>query len=354
MSVSKMPDGRWKMTCRYTTFDGTRKQKKKEGFQTKREAQQFEREFLQKMTGSLSMSMSSLFDLYIEDAKARVKPATLFSIQTCIESRLRPAFGTMQVDKVTPLNIRQWYNALKTEESDRTGRQLESGTVTVICTRLSAIFNFACKFYGLPKNPCHGAIDYPKEKKKEMRFLSLEQFELFLAQEQSHIHRIAFETLFWSGMRVGELLALTPADIQGNQISISKTYLRMNKSDIIGTPKTPTSNRTISLPDHLAESVAEIADKTTGRVFEAATLPTLRSHCRTNCIKAGVPVIRVHDLRHSHASFLIDKGISPLLIAERLGHENVNITLRVYSHLYQSKREELTDILNNRYDSATL
>jgi integrase len=355
MSVSKMPDGRWKVTCRYTTFDGSRKQKKKEGFQTKREAQQFEKEFLQKMNGSLSMSMSSLFDLYLEDAKARVKPTTYSSIEFTIEKSLRPAFGKTAVQDVTPLAIRKWYGELQKKKSRITGGALSQTTTTMIKSRLSSIFNFAVRLYGLPSNPCANAIaEKRKEKRREMKFLTVQEYTKFRACEQNELMRIAFDTLFWTGMREGELLALAPEDVRDGKISINKTYIKLNREEIIGVPKTASSVRVISIPRFLQDELEPlITTMSGGRIFEGASASMLRNHCKRNCVKAGVPVIRVHDLRHSHASMLIDQGVQPLLIAERLGHENVTITLRVYSHLYKAKRDDLCSVLESCYDSAT-
>lgn len=356
MSVSKMPDGRWKVTCRYTTFDGTRKQKKKEGFPTKREAQQYEREFLQKMNGSLSMSMSSLLDLYLEDAKTRVKPTTYSSIVFAVEKSLRPAFGKTAVQDVTPLAVRKWYSDLQNRKSRITGGKLSQTTTAMLKSRLSSIFNFAVRLYGLPSNPCTNAVaEKRNEKKREMKFLTVQEYAKFCACEQNELMKVAFDTLFWTGMREGELLALAPEDVSDGKISITKTYIKLNGEEIIGVPKTGSSVRVVSIPHFLQEELAPlIATMSGGRLFEGTSASMLRNHCKRNCVKAGVPIIRVHDLRHSHASMLIDQGVQPLLIAERLGHENVTVTLRVYSHLYKAKRDDLCSILERCYDSATL
>lgn len=355
MSVSKMPDGRWKVTCRYTTFGGVRKQKKKEGFPTKREAQQFEREFLQKMNGSLSMSMSSLLDLYLEDAKTRVKHTTYIVLTTAVETQFRPAFGDTPVQDVTPLAVRKWIARLQSEPSERTGKPLSTSSIALAKSRLSSVFNFAMKFYGLQSNPCANATVSKKGEKREMHFLTVQEFQKFRACESNELVRIAFDTLFWTGMRIGEMLALTADDVSEKGIRVNKTYLRLGGEEMVGTPKTTSSNRTVTIPAFLYAELKPIVDVAQGggRIFEGTSAIQLRNHCKRNCEKAGVPVIRLHDLRHSHASMLIDRGVQPLLIAERLGHENVTITLRVYSHLYKAKRADLCSILEECYDSAT-
>lgn len=355
MSVSKMPDGRWKVTCRYTTFDGTRKQKKKEGFPTKREAQQFEKDFLQKMNGSLSMSMSSLFDLYLEDAKARLKPATYNNLMIITENYLRPFFGEIPVQDVTPLIVRNWFAHLQTAVSPKTKRPIAPSSATLVKTKLSSVFNFAVKYYGLKSNPCANVSAPRKTAKREMRFLTVQEFKKFRECEKNDLYRLAFDTLFWTGMREGEMLALTPGDIADGEININKTYFKLRGEEIIGTPKTASSVRKISIPAFLQDELAPLvrATEPDARIFEGVIACTLREHCTRNCAKANVPAIRVHDLRHSHASMLIDRGVQPLLVSERLGHENVTITLSVYSHLYKAKRDDLTAILEKCYESDT-
>lgn len=355
MSVSKMPDGRWKVTCRYTTFDGTRKQKKKEGFPTKREAQQFEKDFLQKMNGSLSMSMSSLFDLYLEDAKTRVKPTTYINTEIIIKNQLRPFFGSMPVQDVTPLIVRNWFIQLQTAVSPRTKRALTPSSAALAKSKLSSVFNFAAKYYGLKSNPCTNILATRKAGKREMHFLTVPEFKKFRECETDGLYRLAFDTLFWTGMREGEMLALTPVDIGNGEISITKTYFSTHGEEIVSTPKTASSVRKISIPAFLQDELAPLvrATEPDARIFEGVKASSLRKHCRRNCTKANVPAIRVHDLRHSHASMLIDQGVPALLVSERLGHENVTITLNVYSHLYKAKRDDLVSILEKCYDSAT-
>lgn len=354
MSASKMPDGRWKVTCRYKTWDGQVKQHKKEGFQTKREAQQYEKDFLAKKSGSASMKMSALLDIYLEDAQAHLKPTTYSSLKTTVDNIYRPTFGAYHVDEITPLLIRQWYNNLKTAPSKRTGKPFAASSLKLHYTRLSSIFNFACRYYGLKSNPCTHTVKHKAGAKHEIQFLTLAEFQKFRSVERAPIYKVAFDTLFWTGMRRGELLALTASDISGNRISITKNYTQVDGKEIIGTPKTESSTRTIDIPDFLLRELDPyITAAGSGRIFEAVTPSCLQRHCHINCDRAGVKQIRVHDLRHSHASLLIDRGASPLLIAERLGHENATITLQVYSHLYQSQRDNLTSILSECYENAT-
>ncbi|MEE0109668.1 MAG: site-specific integrase [Oscillospiraceae bacterium] len=126
---------------------------------------------------------------------------------------------------------------------------------------------------------------------------------------------------------------------------------RVNNQDIIQTPKTPKSKRTITLPAEIMEMVKEYGGmlydyKPTDRLFPTQKSFLTREMAR-GCKLSGVKKIRIHDLRHSHASLLIELGFAPLLISERLGHENVETTLNTYSHLYPNKHGEVAEILSN-------
>ena len=166
---------------------------------------------------------------------------------------------------------------------------------------------------------------------------------------------LAFVIPYWTGIRIGELLALTPGDIdlEKHTISITKSYQRLGKKDVVTEPKTPKSKRVIHIPEFLVadiqdyiSSVYEIKD--TDRLFPF-TKYFLEHEMKRGVKASGVKKIRIHDLRHSHASLLVELGFSPLEIAERLGHEKIETTLNTYSHLYPNKQQRLADRLEQEY-----
>lgn len=358
MSVAKMPDGRWYASCRYTTWTGERKQKKREGFKTKREAQAWEQEFVRKMSGSSDMTMSSLMDLYLKSQKSRVKASTYRTQASMINARLRPAFGQLKCSEVTPTAVHEWHSELLTTDSHKYGKPLANSSMRGMHQRLSAIFNFGVRYYGVRFNPCKDTGQVEKPKKRKISFLTLDEFNRFLAVEKRPDYYLAFEMLFWLGIREGELLALTPADIREPNVHIAATYLRMHREDQTTTPKTEGSERDVAAPAFLLEHIRSFISKAMDmqpydRIFESISADMLRKHCARNCDKAEVKKIRVHDLRHSHASLLINHGASPVLIAARLGHEKVETTLNIYSHLYPSQEDNLMSVLGECYDSVT-
>ena len=161
----------------------------------------------------------------------------------------------------------------------------------------------------------------------------------------------AFELLYWCGMREGELLALTPADfdLEKGTVTISKSYQRMHGEDIITSPKTEKSNRTITMPDFLTEEIDEYL-RSLGHIHPNARIFTftkdyLHHEMNRGAKQAGVKRIRIHDLRHSAISLLIDMGFSAIAIADRVGHESIDITYN-YAHLFPSKQTEMAARLN--------
>jgi len=156
-----------------------------------------------------------------------------------------------------------------------------------------------------------------------------------------------FEILYYTGMRAGELLALTLNDIdfKNNQISINKTFYHLTGRDTIQPPKTAKGERTVNIPDFLTDEIKEYIKHLykpdpNDRLFPKQ-LNYIRSAFNIRVKRSGVKKIRIHDLRHSHASTLIHLGVNPVLVAERLGHESPDITLKAYSHLFPSSQAEI-------------
>lgn len=345
----KEQTGTWFCKFCYTDWNGVRKQKKKEGFKTKKEAQDFERDFLNKAASSCDMRFSCMAQLYLEDCAPRLKPTTLFNKETMIHQKILPWFGDLPTADISAATVRRWQNELMEKGFSPT-------YLKAIHNQASAIFNFAVKYYRLENNPCRLAGSIGKTRPTEMQIWTAEEFRQFLqAVSNKPAAAAAFSMLFWTGLRSGELLALTREDFDfcAGTVSVSKSYARQNRQDLILPPKTPKSRRVVTLPDFLVQMMEEYtADKPEGRIFPQ-TKHFLFHEMERGCTASGVRRIRVHDLRHSHASFLIEKGFSPLLIAERLGHENIQTTLQIYSHLYPNKQHEVAEMIQQFYVAQT-
>ena len=152
-------------------------------------------------------------------------------------------------------------------------------------------------------------------------------------------------------MTKAELLALPPEDFDFEKctVTINKSYQRLNGQDLITTPKTEKSNRVITMPQFLAEEIQDYLKMLYGigaddRMF-TVTKSYLHREMDRGSKEAGVPRIRIHDIRHSAVSLLIDMGFSATAIADRVGHESIDITYN-YAHLFPSKQTEMADKLN--------
>lgn len=144
-------------------------------------------------------------------------------------------------------------------------------------------------------------------------------------------------------------LTLNDFDFEARTVSITKNFARVDGEDLFLEPKTPKSNRRITLPQFVCDMVKDYADKLYGydpsdRLFEI-TKHYLKSEMERGCKKTGLPLIRVHDIRHSHASLLVSLGYQPQIISERLGHESPTTTMEIYSHLYPNSHNEVADRL---------
>ena len=197
-----------------------------------------------------------------------------------------------------------------------------------------------------------------KGRAEEMQFWTQEEFETFIdALKDKPVSYYAFMTLYWTGVRLGELLALSLADFDAEKktLSITKSYQRINGRDVITEPKTAKGKRVISLPDFLVAELEEYVSRLYGMMADGRLFMITKSYLEKEMKRgtelSGVKKIRLHDLRHSHASLLISKlGVQPKLVSERLGHEKIQTTLDTYSHLYPDQSRNLADQLNGLVD----
>lgn len=340
----------WTIMFRYTDWTGKRKQKKASGFSTKREALAFERDFMEQEAGSPSMTFANLWAIYKKDLRHRVKESSMHSVVPNVERRVLPYFQDMPINQITPTIVRRW----ETELHEST--ELADSFIQYLHGQLSSILSFACKYYSLPNNPAKiaGSTIKAAPTQQALHFWTVEQFKAFdNAAQGDEPYRTLFLLLFWSGLRVGEAFALTIQDIdlQAGSVSVSKTYHRYDGQDRLTTPKTAHSVRTVSIPPQLCQVLRDLIQTIPNptpdtRLFESLPFSySLTRHFHRITEKAGLPPIKIHDLRHSHASMLIQKNVPPIVIRDRLGHKSIQTTLDIYSHLYPVKGQEVADIL---------
>ena len=341
--------GKWLIQYRYTDWQGKRRKSTKRGFATKREAEEWLRNFLITQNVDFDMKFEEFWKMYCADMETRLREHTMRTKKYIVEWKILPYFGKKRVNDITAADIRQWQNELIKKGYSPT-------YLKTINNQLSAIFNYAVRYYDLKSNPCVKAGSMGKSKAEEMDFWTGEEFRKFIDSIMNkRLSYMAFMTLYWTGMRLGELLALTPknVDLEKRTISITKSYQRLGRKDVITPPKTPKSKRVITLPEFLAADIKDYMDSLYDLQEDDRLFPItkyyLEHEMQRGIKESGVKRIRLHDLRHSHASLLIELGFSPLEIANRLGHEKVETTLNTYSHLYPNKQTKLAERLDREY-----
>lgn len=340
----------WYANFYYTDWTGKKVHICKLGFKTQREAKEYERQFIDQQETTSDILFSNLVENYLEDMSHRLKPTTMENKRFIIKGKLLPYFKNLKVCDIDTLKIRKWQNELISYRDDN-GKPFSQTYLKTVNNQLSALMNYAVAHYRLASNPCRAAGSIGKSNADEMNIWTQKQYEQFSAAIQKSSMKLAFDILFYTGMRSGELLALTPADIlPSKRIDINKNYAKINGEELFLETKTPKAKRCIAIPDSLYNDIKKYIAKLYGikendRIFYF-TKSALDKEIKSSAKKAGLPFIRVHDLRHSHASMLIEMGFTPLQIAERLGHESVKTTLDTYSHLYPDKDQQLANALD--------
>ena len=308
-------NGTWYVQFRYTDWKGERQQKLKRGFATKKEAQAWEREFLMEKQADINMSFESFVGLYEKDIKPKIKLNTWITKESIIKQKILPYFQKRKLSEITAKDIIDWQNEIR-ELTDCHGRPLSKTYLKTVHNQLSAIFNHAIRYYGLQINPAQKAGNMGMEEKKEMLFWTKDEYTKFSeAMMDKPISYYAFEMLYWCGIREGELLALTPADFNFDRgtVSINKSYQRINKQDVITTPKTPKSIRVIQMPKFLCDEMQDYFKMFYSLDSDSRIFPISKNYLHREMARGskatGVKRIRIHDLRHSHVSLLDRKSV---------------------------------------------
>ena len=282
--------------------------------------------------------------------RPRLREHTWYTKSYMIEGKILPYFGNMRVDEIEPIDVVRWQNRLMAYRNEK-GEPYAPTYLRSVNNQLSAIFSHAVRYYGLKSNPCAKTTRMGSSKGGEMLFWTREEYLRFAdAVSDKPESYYAFEVLYRCGLRLGELLALTPGDFDfsRSELKVTKSYQRLHGRDVVTPPKTPKSVRTIVMPkfltDELEQWVGSLPIGEDERIF-TFTKAKLHHELDRSCKISHVKRIRIHDLRHSHVSLLIEMGFSAVAIAERLGHESSDVTFR-YAHLFPDKQGEMARALD--------
>lgn len=329
----------------YKDWNGQQKRKLKRGFKLARDAKAAEREFLAQYAQQPDFTFQAMYELYIADCRTRQRPSTVHTKEAHFEHAILPFFHALKLSEITPAHVRRWQNDMMNNYAPTTQKQIHG--------ILSALFNFAMRFYHLASNPARIAGSIGTLKSTRAKFWTVEQFNAamkFVAPK----YRAFLNLAFYSGLRPGELLALEIRDYNptARTITVTKSLEYIKGVYYIGPTKNAQSTRVVTIP----ATVCNMLDEYISRLYEPEPQEplfllvyrvSLLQHLNRAAKKAGLENIRLHDLRHSHASLLINLGVNILAISRRLGHSDIKTTLNIYGHLYHTTNEEIAAQLDD-------
>ncbi|MCM1098257.1 MAG: site-specific integrase [Ruminococcus flavefaciens] len=353
----------------YHPVTGKQIQKYRSGFSTKKEAREEYSKLILSSVQELEEKKKTIsFQKFIEETylpwyKTQVKESTYLNRYSTIQKHFS-YFYKMATDEIEPIHVQSWQLEL--------AKEFSPNYIHVVQGLLSLAFDRAIVLGIAKKNPSR-MIGNIKSKKTKVDFWTLDEFQkvislLYKGDYYEHYLFISFWVLFMTGMRIGEAAALLWSDIDFDTglLSITKTMYYKSMDDFKPVePKTQASVRTIYIDADTLKELREWQEvqkkvlKNCGYVLSYNGIPTSK-HTLPRALEklaglAGVHRIKIHALRHSHASLLISMGENPLLIKERLGHEKIQTTLGTYGHLYPNTNLEVANKLTGilQYTPAT-
>lgn len=342
-SVSRRKDGRWQAALqiegrRKAVYGATRGEAVAKLAELRRQAVR-----AGGLPDDANRTVNELLDAWLDAATPNLKPATIAQYTLECDKHIRTSLGGLRITKVTPHRLQLLYTTLR-----RSGRERTAELVHVL---LRQAFSLAVRWRWLPENPCNRVVR-PTHRAVRKEMWSPEQVCAFLDGTAAHWLSPLWALALFSGCRLGELLALTWADVTEDRtsISVTKTLQRVNGEWIVDTPKSHAGHRHIALPPEatvalnrqwLQQAQWRLA---AGPVWQSGNLvfsaeqgtpihrATVAHAMARECDKLGLPRLTPHGLRHMHASLLLAQGLPIPAVSERLGHAHPGITLEVYSH----------------------
>ena len=291
-------------------------------------------------------TVSQLFDRFLNDiVDKNLKPKTADSYRYLAENHILPTLGKIRLKDLKPTHIQALYSK-KLEEG------LSKRTVHYIHAVLRRALNEAIKWELLTSNPT-SKVTPPVPSKKAPQTLSVEQIRKLLEVVRGHPYYPIYLIAIGCGLREGEILGLETKDIdlENSQIAIRQTVVSIRGKTSINEPKTPTAMRTVRIPSYVVEVLKNMPLPQDGLIFKTSNSNpisprNLLRHFHESLVKAGLPRVSFHSLRHSYASIQLISGTHPKVVQEALGHSSIELTLNTYSHLIPNLQKEAADKLD--------
>lgn len=194
----------WKVQVYYKDWQGNQKRKQKRGFRTKGEAREWERDFLQQQSQGVDIEFGNFLEIYYKDMDVRLRENTMYTKRYIIDLKIKPYFEKKILSEITVADVRAWQNELLTYK-DKNGKGYSPTYLKTVNCQLTAIFNYAMRYYNLQDNPCRKAGAIGKSKGEPKDFWMQEEFNAFLETVSDKPEtRMAFLLLYWTGMRIGD------------------------------------------------------------------------------------------------------------------------------------------------------
>lgn len=190
--------GKWTVQCYYENWKGEKKHKKKRGFATKKEALEWEREFLKSTSANMEMMLGAFVDVYFQDKAGELKERTIKNKQYMIEAHVLPYFANKRMNEITPSDIIQWQNEMRAKGYSQTYLRMVQNQIT-------ALFTHACNIYNLGNNPCKKVKKMGKADADKLNFWTKAEYDSFIRGiDKESRYFVIFEILFWTGCREGD------------------------------------------------------------------------------------------------------------------------------------------------------
>lgn len=349
-SYEKRENGKWTVRFRFENNEQIT-QKRLSGFNTKKEAEEAYHEFLNKTQAEnlkpddKAISFTVIYEAYFNYLEKRVKPSSFYEIRKKLDKQILPHFKNFQINKITPLDILNWQKTVENFSFKYKSNLLAS---------LKNILNFADKYYDIPSISKKIENFRNLEPKREFKIWEPEDFHKFIQCVDNPTYHALFYLLYTCGLRKSEALALQwpDLDLSSKKLKINKTLTRKisGLAWAIQTPKTKNSNREILIPEKVFNEIINLPKNNDDDFIFGGEIPiaenTLSRKFKNWTLKAEVPEIRIHDLRHSCASFMICHcNASISAVANRLGH-TVEMCLNTYAHMLPNEELLILEHLN--------
>ena len=375
MTVKKAKNGTWTIDISDGFHPVTKKRIRiiRKGFKTKKEALDIEQHIrvveLREKRFDFLVTTDMLFNILEEEDRQNNRKISYISTQrNNYERHIKPYFKDTNLNKLSYEHIFEFREHLKTKSKKQNSNStLSPNTVNKIMILLKKIFDTGVRKSLIDKNPVDNLRKLPISK-PTINFWSVEEFNEFrkLITKDEISYDLFFTIAFFTGMRMGEILALNWYDINliTSTIHVTKTAYFVNNENHINSTKTRAGTRLITINNKLTVMLTDwkkkqvnllkefTSDTDSLQIIQSTPIVITKNMVdkkfkqilsRNNNLKK----IRIHDLRHSHASLLINQGEDYLVVKERLGHASITTTIDTYSHLYPSKQKNLADKLDD-------